>query len=476
VCADSDELVEEKIKQCALICATLTNCRFWSWGIEGAKLKCWFRTGNKGLTSVPAEAEGYITGSRKCYSEVDYAKGPTHPPTAEVVTFKGTSCPVSTDGGEGLHAKEFVRLGTMSSGKAVYFSRLTEKWLYWDEKCEDRPSWIVSATPPGRVGDEPSAAPNCNVMARNYNEGSFSGPTSGLWSVDCGRNDGAPNFMRMAMLVDKSGLVAEFWKGEADRKESGAPGREADIKRIDPRVDYWHTLHLWDDLPADMRNGFFAKWSGYLKVREADDYQFQLGSSDPTKLMWYHAKSNTWAIFEHNPQGEFEYSNIEDLTPETLRYLEPGYHRFKILFQAQSDGKTGLVFKYKGHDTQYAWKVVPTNALTVEMPGCASVDANGHVMCEEGPVIPSGGKCTISGCAAGATPSSVTCETSGLISALGAFQCNSSPQTAIPTASPTNEPVQATPEPTPASTEFVAPPNPNMPEMEDLPSIIPAGL
>jgi hypothetical protein len=460
-CADTDELDMDKIKRCALICATVTNCRFWTWGPEASQLKCWLRTGNSSATNIVAEAAGFLTGARDCYPDAEFGEEHDHPPTAEVVTFSGGLCPAGSKG-EGLDGKDFLRLGTSVSGLAFYYSKALRQWLYWDDKCDDvEPSWVLTSRPP--KGGEGPAGP-CEPKASSTTKGTLGGPSSGMWQVDCnGDGSGSPTYTSLPMIVDKSGLVAEFYKGS---NSSQSTDKDADVTRIDPRIDYWLTNKRWDGIP--MKNDFFVAFTGYLKVWEAGDYEFTIGASDYTQLMWYHEESDSWATFDHKVEEEFEYSSTTDHTPETTRTLDSGFHKLQILFSQQKpNAPAGLVFKYKGADTQDEWRVVPTEAMTVEVPGCIADMRAGNSTCAEGGVIASGGTCTVA-CGEGETaePASVKCRTQGLTSTMGAFKCVSPTTTTTTT---TAAPTTTTTTTTAAPTTPAAP----MPDVDSIPSIVP---
>jgi hypothetical protein len=282
-CSDTDEMIVADEARCALICATTTNCKFWTFGPEASNMKCWLRTGNARVTTIAAEADDYVTGTRGCTPPADNSASFSHPPTAEVVTFYGQRC---SSGADGLFGKDFLRLGTGADGKSFFYSKELEKWLYY-AGCAKK-AWVMT--------DELPASRNlCEADAWAYSGemGDFGGPGSSKWTVDCG---GASK-ETLSMRLVKQGVKAEFWKAEGHKDFSVKV--EPDVKRIDPRIDYWLTTRGWDDLPTDMMQGFYALWTGYIKIQTPGDYEFTVGSSDNAQLKWYVPKSDSWATFEH---------------------------------------------------------------------------------------------------------------------------------------------------------------------------------
>jgi hypothetical protein len=217
------------------------------------------------------------------------------------------------------------------------------------------------------------------------------------------------------MDILRSGLLAEFFKVDAKDLDSFVPGdKAADFMRVDPRIDYWTTQNAWKGLPDEFTGSHYAKWTGYIKVLEAGDYYFSLGTSDVAYLEWHDPESNTWAAYRHNGEGTFSFSSTEDHTPETVRTLDAGFHRFRVRFWRKYAQASGLVLKYNGVDTNSTWKVVPSQALYVQRPSCVS-KGYPQPYCVEGFIVGPGETCTVNStlaCPEGnvADPAAIVCE------------------------------------------------------------------
>eukprot|EP00927_Polykrikos_kofoidii_P027327 TRINITY_DN24083_c0_g2_i1.p1 TRINITY_DN24083_c0_g2~~TRINITY_DN24083_c0_g2_i1.p1 ORF type:complete len:211 (-),score=26.15 TRINITY_DN24083_c0_g2_i1:25-657(-) len=62
-CVNTDKTEARKMESCSMLCLSMPECKFWVWGREDGKTKCWFRVSDNGRK---AGQKGFVTGDRSC--------------------------------------------------------------------------------------------------------------------------------------------------------------------------------------------------------------------------------------------------------------------------------------------------------------------------------------------------------------------------------------------------------------------------
>mmetsp|Transcript_54551 Transcript_54551/g.100982 ORF Transcript_54551/g.100982 Transcript_54551/m.100982 type:complete len:962 (+) Transcript_54551:64-2949(+) len=147
------------------------------------------------------------------------------------------------------------------------------------------------------------------------------------------------------------GLKAEFFylsHAPGRLADIGFEGRQPDLTRVDPNIDYKSSRTAWEGL--DRMDNFAARWTGALRIEEAGTYTLSLTSDDGSSLTLDGKKI----------------LDVDGIHPmrhrQTTLELASGDHPLKVLFFERGGG-AGIILSYKGPDTTQKVEVIPSGAL-----------------------------------------------------------------------------------------------------------------
>jgi hypothetical protein len=146
----------------------------------------------------------------------------------------------------------------------------------------------------------------------------------------------------------KQGLIEEVFYFKQGSRVPSLRGRTPNMFRHVPYVYYRATASAWRGFTQN--DNFAVRWSGILAISNAGLYQFSLASDEGSKLYI----DNKFII---NNDG------IHNMRTKLSRFrCVKGQHLLRIeMFQ--KGGQAGMIFQYKGRDTQNRMKTVAGKAL-----------------------------------------------------------------------------------------------------------------
>jgi len=156
----------------------------------------------------------------------------------------------------------------------------------------------------------------------------------------------APTTTTASTLPPTGGLLAEFFYFEETPEDlTVLEGKEPDVTRIEPKIEFPETSEPWEDL--EKPDDFGAKFTGSLRIKEPGPYKIILVADDGAKL----TLDDEEVIKYDEPKEE---STEVDLTegdhPIVVEYIE-------------RTGDAGLTLYYSGPDTDDEVVVVPPEVL-----------------------------------------------------------------------------------------------------------------
>jgi len=165
------------------------------------------------------------------------------------------------------------------------------------------------------------------------------------------RNAGPPPVEERRLVpwsAMKQGLIEEVFYFEQGSRVPSLRGRTPNMFRHVPYVYYRATASAWRGFTQN--DNFAVRWSGILAISNAGLYQFSLASDEGSKLYI----DNKFII---NNDG------IHNMKTKMSRFrCVKGQHLLRIeMFQ--KGGQAGMIFQYKGRDTQNRMKTVAGKAL-----------------------------------------------------------------------------------------------------------------
>jgi len=145
--------------------------------------------------------------------------------------------------------------------------------------------------------------------------------------------------------IHQGKLVASSFKEEAFYVDTGSKmpeleGRKPDMITDTSQVWYESTGNAW---PGYSRGDKFAvRWTGLLSIKHSGSYIFRIDSDDGSKLF-------IDGTLQLDNDGLHSMKGMEKLVG-----LDAGYHKL-LLEYYEHNGNAGMLFKYKGPDTNNAW-------------------------------------------------------------------------------------------------------------------------
>jgi len=149
------------------------------------------------------------------------------------------------------------------------------------------------------------------------------------------------------------GLYAEFYyvssMSTSAMVKPDLTGKEADFTRVDATVNYASTGGAWPALTTGDK--FAATWKGGLKIVKPGTYTFSINSDDGS----FFVLDGTVLCDNEGPHGMVNVQNEIELAA--------GVHTVLLEFWERTGG-AGMIFSYKGPDSQDMMVVVPATVLT----------------------------------------------------------------------------------------------------------------